>query len=122
MSSLNSNSRNQALIRNIVNNSRIALKSFKKNRINLVGKLFHESWKIKRSLSKEITNKSINLNYNKAIKAGAIGGKIAGAGGGGFLLFVTPREKQLKVKKSLNNLIYVPIKYESTGSTIIYKD
>ena len=124
LSSLNSNSRNQALIRNIVNNSRIALKILlkKKNRINLVGKLFHESWKIKRSLSKKITNKSINLNYNKAIKAGAIGGKIAGAGGGGFLLFVTPREKQLKVKKSLNNLIYVPIKYESTGSTIIYKD
>ena len=94
----------------------------KKNKINLIGKLFHESWKIKKSLSKKITNKSINLNYDKAIKAGAIGGKVPGAGGGGFLLFVTPKKDQLNVKKSLSNLIYVPIKYESTGSKIIYKD
>ena len=62
------------------------------------------------------------MSYNKAIKAGAVGGKIAGAGGGGFLLFVTPKNRKKKVVRSLHHLIHVPIKYEPTGSKIIYKD
>ncbi len=124
LKSINSNSRNQNSIRNIVEKSEIAFKILVKSnkKINLIGKLFKESWNIKKSLSKKITNKTINLSYNKALRAGAVGGKIAGAGGGGFLLFITPKKKLIKVRKSLKNLIHVPIKYESTGSIIIYKD
>lgn len=124
LSSINSNSKNQNSIKNIVKKSEIAFKILVKSnkKINLIGKLFKESWNIKKSLSKKITNKTINLSYNKALKAGAVGGKIAGAGGGGFLLFITPKKKLIKVKKTLKNLIHVPIKYEPTGSIIIYKD
>ena len=57
---------------------------------------------------------------NKAVKAGALGGKLLGAGGGGFIVFYVPKSKQKAVKKALNKLLYVPFKFENSGTEVIY--
>lgn len=98
-----------------------ALKIFKSGNLDDIGYLMDELWQEKQKLSNKISNSYINSFYNKAKKEGALGGKIMGAGGGGFLLFYVPLEKQEKVKRALSNLIYVPIKIENNGSKIIYK-
>ena len=84
------------------------------------GKLLHESWMIKRSLTSLITNTPIDEVYEAALKAGASGGKLLGAGGGGFmLLFVNPELRQ-KVKEKLSKLLYVPFTFHDLGSQIVY--
>jgi len=84
------------------------------------GRLLHESWMIKRKLTNKITNNNIDEIYDKAIKAGALGGKLLGAGGGGFILFYAKPEKHEKIRKSLKDLLYVPFSFENIGSQIIY--
>jgi len=84
------------------------------------GKLLREAWQVKRSLSTEVSNSNVDGMYNQAISAGAIGGKLTGAGGGGFMLLFVPLEKQMEVRERLNGLIYVPFKFESAGSQIIF--
>ena len=87
-----------------------------------VGKLLHESWKAKRDLSPKVSNSRVEEIYDQAMSAGAIGGKLIGAGGGGFmLLFVHPRN-HAKVRERLNKLLYVPFKFEFLGSQIIFFD
>lgn len=86
------------------------------------GHLLHRSWETKRSLSPDISNDSVQLIYNKAMAAGAIGGKLLGAGGGGFMLLFAPPDKQEEVKRELQDLIYVPFKFETDGSQIIFYD
>jgi len=88
-------------------------------RIQDFGKLLHETWMLKRSLTRLISNSEIDNIYNTAIRAGALGGKLCGAGGGGFILFFVPPEKQDNVKKSLN-LLHVPFHFENLGSQIIF--
>ncbi len=83
------------------------------------GILLGRSWKTKMSLSIKITNSEINDIYNSAIKAGATGGKILGAGGGGFLLFYVKTEYQEKVKDALASLTHVPFEFENTGSKVV---
>ena len=84
------------------------------------GKLLHESWEIKKRLSKRISNPGIDNLYEKAIKNGAVGGKLLGAGGGGFmLLFVKPENRQ-RVSMSLKDYLEVKFKFENEGSQIIY--
>ena len=84
------------------------------------GRLMHENWMIKRSLTSKITTPYIDKIYETAIEAGALGGKLLGAGGGGFILFFVKPESQPKVKEKLKNLLYVPFKFENLGSQIIY--
>lgn len=84
------------------------------------GKLLHESWKVKKSLSNKVTNTHIDEIYESAMRAGAIGGKILGAGGGGFILFFVKPEVKQKVRKALSSLLYVPFHFDRTGSQIIY--
>lgn len=84
------------------------------------GKLLHESWMVKRSLTPRITNPLIDEIYNAAVKSGALGGKLLGAGGGGFMLFFVRPELQQKVKEKLNRLLYVPFRFQDLGSQIIY--
>jgi D-glycero-alpha-D-manno-heptose-7-phosphate kinase len=84
------------------------------------GKLLHESWMLKRKLTKLISNDSIDNIYQTAIKAGAIGGKLCGAGGGGFILLFVPPEKQDKVKDKLKELLLVPIRFENLGSHLVF--
>jgi len=87
--------------------------------INEFGLLMHEAWNIKRTLSNKITNLEIDKIYEAAISAGATGGKVLGAGGGGFLLFFVKPENQQKFKAKLNNLVHVPFKFEHTGSNVV---
>ncbi len=84
------------------------------------GKLLHENWMIKRKLTDKISTPTIDKIYNDAIKAGALGGKLLGAGGGGFILFFVEPKKQQNVMKKLKNLLYVPFRFENLGSQIIY--
>jgi len=84
------------------------------------GKLLHETWMIKRKLTSKITTPLVDEIYDSARKAGAIGGKLLGAGGGGFILFFVEPEKQNAVKAKLKDLLHVPFRFEETGSQIIY--
>lgn len=84
------------------------------------GKLLDETWQIKRSLTPRITNSFIDEVYEAAIEAGTEGGKLLGAGGGGFMLFFVKPELQNRVKERLKKLLYVPFKFEGLGSQIIY--
>jgi len=84
-----------------------------------IGHLLDESWKYKRSLSDKISTQSIDEIYDAGIAAGAMGGKILGAGGGGFILFFVAPEKQTALRAALHNLIHVPFKFENTGSRVV---
>lgn len=86
------------------------------------GELLHEAWQIKRGLSAKVSNPYVDEIYDQAISAGAIGGKLTGAGGGGFLLLFVPPARQSQVKKALDKLIYVPFQFEFSGSQIIFFD
>jgi len=84
------------------------------------GKLLHESWLLKRSLSEKISTPTIDEIYNLARKNGALGGKLLGAGGGGFVLIFAPVEKQKAIRKKLKTLLEIPFKFEYLGSQIIF--
>jgi len=84
------------------------------------GELMHEAWQAKRSLSSSVTNDEVDQMYAAARSAGAIGGKITGAGGGGFMLLFVPPEHQAKVRQALNKLIHVPFSFDNNGSQIVY--
>jgi len=86
------------------------------------GELLHEAWQAKRSLSSQVSSAHVDELYDCAISAGALGGKLTGAGGGGFLLLFVPPSKQTEVREKLNRLIYVPFKFEFSGSQIIFCD
>ena len=92
----------------------------RKEDLNDFGKLMHETWRIKKSLSSKISNSQIDNIYEAAIGAGALGGKICGAGGGGFILFFVPPENIEKVKQALKNLLIVPFRFENLGSHVIF--
>ncbi|MBR5754756.1 MAG: kinase [Erysipelotrichaceae bacterium] len=84
------------------------------------GRLLDESWRLKRSTGDKISTDEIDTIYQKALDAGALGGKLLGAGGGGFVVFYVPQDKQEEVKKALNNLLYVPFRFENSGTEVIY--
>lgn len=86
------------------------------------GKLLHEAWLAKRELSDKISNSAVDAAYQAAQAAGAIGGKLLGAGGGGFLLIFAPPSKHAKIKNELSKLIHVPFKFEFGGSQVIFYD
>lgn len=84
------------------------------------GKLLDYTWKLKRGITNKISSNFIDEIYDKAIAAGAIGGKLLGAGGGGFLLFYVPVEYHENVKSTLKNLLYVPFEFENNGTRVIH--
>ena len=83
------------------------------------GKLLHESWLAKRSLSSKVTNHKIDELYNFALEAGAEGGKLLGAGGGGFFVFYVKRNKHKKFIKKMKKTLILPFQFDDTGSKII---
>lgn len=95
-------------------------KSLIKNSINGFGEILHEGWQYKKELAGGITNSIIDECYEKARRAGAVGGKILGAGGGGFLLLYCETEKQQSVREALSDFKETPFKFEPQGSKIIY--
>ncbi|MCR5371574.1 MAG: kinase [Clostridium sp.] len=84
------------------------------------GELLDRTWRLKRQTGSKISTDSIDGIYQKGLDAGALGGKLLGAGGGGFLLFYVPEEKQEAVKKAMENLLYVPFKFEDGGTRVIH--
>lgn len=87
--------------------------------INSFGELLHESWQLKRSLSEKVSNSHIDQIYQTGLHHGATGGKILGAGGGGFILFFAPPEKHSSIRMALKSLIEVPFEFDYAGSQII---
>jgi len=88
--------------------------------MNDFGRLLHHTWELKRKTGGKITNNSIDSLYERGIKAGALGGKLLGAGGGGFLLFYVEPDKQKNVIKALDDLMHVPFNFENEGTSIVY--
>jgi D-glycero-alpha-D-manno-heptose-7-phosphate kinase len=91
-----------------------------RNNIDEVGSILHEGWMLKQKLADGITNPLIDEYYERALRAGAAGGKILGAGAGGFLLFYCREKYQQKVREALSDLKESPFKFEPQGSKIIY--
>ena len=86
------------------------------------GRLLHEGWMLKRSLSSRVSTPEIDAMYETARHAGATGGKITGAGGGGFLLLFVEPDRQAAVRKALANLLHVPFDLDHSGSQIIFSN
>lgn len=84
------------------------------------GKLLHETWLLKKSLSDKVSTSQIDEIYLQGMSAGALGGKILGAGGGGFILFYIDPEKQDQLKSVLSPLLHVPFRFDTLGSQVIY--
>ena len=87
--------------------------------IKKIGELIHEAWILKRELAEGVTTKEIDEIYKEGLRAGALGGKILGAGGGGFILFVVPPENQANLQKRLSKLVHVKFNFDSVGSNIV---
>ena len=91
-----------------------------KDNLDEFGRLLDYTWKLKRKVAKGISTDSIDELYARALQAGAIGGKLLGAGGGGFLLFYVEEGKQMYVRRALEQLLYVPFKFEDAGTQVIH--
>ena len=87
---------------------------------DILGEFLHRGWTLKRQLAKSISSREIDKYYDAALRAGALGGKILGAGGGGFLLLYCPEEKQPRLREVLNQLPVTEFSFEPEGSKIIY--
>lgn len=84
------------------------------------GRLLHESWQLKRGLTRKISTDTLDQIYGTAMGHGALGGKLLGAGGGGFFIFYVPEERQEPVRAALKDLLYVPFRFEDAGTEILY--
>ncbi len=92
------------------------------NNLNEFGRILHEGWMLKKSLTNEISNNNINDYYQLAMDAGALGGKLLGAGGGGFLLFYAEQINHNKIRTALSNLIEMKFRFDKPGTRITYYD
>lgn len=88
--------------------------------LNEFGRLLDHTWRLKRQTGAAVTTNSIDGLYEKGIKAGALGGKLLGAGGGGFLVFYVEPEYQGAVKEAMSDLLYVPFEFENGGTRVIH--
>ncbi len=95
----------------ILADSRVSIDEF--------GKLLDQSWKYKRSLSDRVSTLEIDQIYEQAMRAGAIGGKILGAGGGGFMLLFAKPEKQAAIRDALKDLVHVAFNFDDSGSRVV---
>lgn len=84
------------------------------------GRLLDYTWQLKRKTGSAVTNNNIDSIYSAGLKAGALGGKLLGAGGGGFLLFYVPLVKQPNVREAMKDLLYIPFQFENGGTRVIY--
>lgn len=84
------------------------------------GKLLDYTWKLKRQTGSAVSTDHIDTLYEKAMKAGALGGKLLGAGGGGFFVFYVPQDRQEAVKQAMNGLLHVPFAFENGGTRVIH--
>lgn len=115
---LTQNTKTLGIMKELVDDAEKILSSGKS--LDEFGELLDYSWKLKTTLASNITNDEINSLYETAVKNGAIGGKLLGAGGGGFILLYVPEKNQSKVHTALEKYMYVPFNFENEGSKIIY--
>lgn len=94
----------------------------KNSDLNDFGRLLDHTWKLKRGITTRISTNSLDEIYEKAMSAGALGGKLLGAGGGGFFVFYVEPEKRKSVMQALDKLLYIPFKFEDSGTRVIYFD
>jgi D-glycero-alpha-D-manno-heptose-7-phosphate kinase len=104
----------------MVEYTRVLKDELQKNKVDVVGEILHESWLLKQSITNGISNDKINEWYERGRQAGAIGGKILGAGGGGFLVFYAPESLHPRIIHSLPELRAVKFGFEKQGSKIIF--
>jgi len=116
LSCSNNKKRMQSILQN-VEDAKILIEN---KRLDDIGRLLHESWMRKKDLSAQVTNDRINFIYNIGMKYGAIGGKLLGAGGGGFFLFYVPLEKRSYFLKKINKFLNITFKFSNNGSQIIF--
>lgn len=102
--------------------ARTLKEELQKNNIDAMGELLHENWILKKSLASGISNGQIDEVYDKAIKAGATGGKLLGAGGAGFVLFYVPNNRQDSVRNALSELRELDFEMDNSGASIIHVD
>lgn len=95
------------------------IKLLREGDLNGFGDLLDYAWRFKRRLSDKISSPEIDAIYDSAIKAGALGGKVIGAGGGGFMLLYVPLKRQDAVREALRGLIDIPVRFENGGSQIV---
>lgn len=93
-----------------------------KGNLRWFGEILDAYWEVKRQLSDKVTNQEIDRMYKKAKKAGALGGKIIGAGGGGFLLVMFPANRRAQVRKALKDYKEMPFRFTDLGSKVIFND
>lgn len=92
----------------------------KQSDLDEFGRLLDHTWRIKRKTGNTVSTNSIDELYDKGLKAGALGGKLLGAGGGGFLVFYVEPDKKEKVKKAMEDLLYIPFEFEDGGTRVIH--
>ena len=109
-------------IKEIINHVEEGEKIIKHGNMDDFGKLLNSAWYMKKKLGKSITNNKIDDLYEYALKNGALGGKILGAGGGGFLLLYIKQKDRIKFINKKNKIINIPFKFSDTGSEIIFKE
>lgn len=112
----------RSMLDDLVNTVNLVFKEISKGNTDIVGAQLNRTWQIKKKFAKGVTNEKIDNMYAKAVEAGAIGGKILGAGGGGFLLLYVPVERQGDVKRVLCNYREVPFHVDYQGSRIVFVD
>ena len=117
---VNNINQRRAILRRMAEMARLAHTELKSGNPDAIGYLLHEAWELKKQLASGISNGEIDIIYDAARRAGAIGGKITGAGGGGFLLLYCPYEKQEAVRDSLTGLQELPFRLENDGSKVIF--
>ena len=105
---------------NIVSLTEDLKREFLRGNIDALGEILHQSWLYKKKLASNISNSKIDEYYDLAIKNGALGGKLLGAGGGGFLLFYVKKDKQKDVLKALKDLYRLHFRFETQGTALIY--
>lgn len=88
--------------------------------LNEFGRMLDHTWKLKRQTGNAVSTSDIDLLYEKIMKAGALGGKLLGAGGGGFLVFYVEPDKQDNVKNAMDNLLHIPFQFEDGGTQVIH--
>ena len=103
----------------LVNQAELVLTNSDKN-LNEFGRLLDYTWKLKRQTGSAVSTDSIDALYEKGIKAGALGGKLLGAGGGGFIVYYVEPDKQESVKKAMSDLMYIPFEFENGGTRVIH--
>lgn len=102
--------------------TRTLKEELQKNNVDAMGALLHENWMLKKSLASGISNPLIDETYDKAIKAGATGGKLLGAGGAGFMIFYVPDEKKEAVRAALSDLREMDFEIDNSGASIVHVD